>query len=58
MDSTSEEEGVMGYQVTTVTPPNTQPSAAAELPSMMIFPAVAFIFSTRNGSDLGKFFAA
>ena len=38
--STSEEEGVIGYQVTTVQPANIQPSAAAELPSMMIFPVV------------------
>src|SRR5580693_9722538 len=40
MVSTREEEGVMGYQVTTVHPANMQPRAAAELPSMMILPAV------------------
>jgi hypothetical protein len=40
MVSTSEDEGVMGYQVTTVHPANMQPRAAAELPSMMILPAV------------------
>ena len=39
-------------------PPNTQPSAAAELPSMMIFPAVAFMRSTRNGSVFARFFSA
>src|SRR6516225_3662240 len=37
------EDGVIGYHVATVTPPNIQPSAAAELPSMMILPFVAFI---------------
>src|SRR5579862_8391970 len=40
MVSTSDEEGVIGYQVTTVHPANMQPKAAAEFPSMMIFPAV------------------
>ena len=33
----------MGYQVTTVTPPNIAPSAAAAFPSMMIFPRLASI---------------
>jgi hypothetical protein len=42
----------MGYQVTTVTPAKTQPMAAAELPSMMILPAVAFMRSTRQRSVL------
>src|SRR5438270_206864 len=45
MVSTSEDEGVIGYHVTTVHPANMQPSAAAELPSMMILPAVAFMRS-------------
>src|SRR3954454_5590190 len=58
IDSTSEEEGVMGYQVTTVTPANTQPSAAAALPSTMILPAVAFMRATRYGSDLVRLAAA
>ena len=39
----------MGYQVTTVTPANMAPNAAAELPSMMILPAVAFMGSTPIG---------
>ena len=43
--STSEDEGVMGYQVTTVHPANMQPRAAAELPSMIILPAVLFMRS-------------
>src|ERR1700720_22649 len=43
MVSTSDDDGVMGYQVTTVHPANMQPKAAAELPSMMILPAVLFI---------------
>src|SRR5947208_4965001 len=46
-DSQSDEEGVIGYQQATVAPPKTQPRAAEALPSMMIFPAVAFIRSTR-----------
>src|SRR4051794_19278474 len=36
-DSHSDDDGVMGYHVTTVTPPNIAPIAAAALPSMMIF---------------------
>src|ERR1700683_792675 len=38
--STSDDDGVIGYQVTTVHPANMHPMAAAELPSMMILPAV------------------
>ena len=48
----------MGYQVTTVTPANMQPSAQAALPSMMILPAVSFMRSTRYGSVLVKVLAA
>ena len=40
MLSGSDDDGVMGYQATMVTPANMQPRAAAELPSMMILPAV------------------
>src|ERR1700730_1709351 len=36
MLSGRDDEGVIGYQATMVTPANMQPSAAAELPSMMI----------------------
>ena len=36
--SISEVEGVIGYQAPTVAPANTQPSAAAVLPSMMMWP--------------------
>src|SRR6202163_1253869 len=43
--STSDDDGVIGYQVTTVQPANMQPSAAAELPSTIILPAVAFMRS-------------
>src|SRR5208337_1844198 len=50
--STSDEEGVIGYHVTTVTPANMQPKAAAALPSMMIMPAVLSIRVTVNGSAL------
>ncbi len=38
----------MGYQVTTVTPANMELRAAAALPSMMILPAVAFIFHAER----------
>ncbi len=56
--STSDDEGVIGYHVTTVIPANIQPSAQAALPSMMILPAVAFMRSTRYGSVLVKVLAA
>ncbi len=52
--SQREEDGVIGYQEATVAPPNMQPRAAAALPSMMIFPAVASIRSTRYGDFSGK----
>jgi hypothetical protein len=42
----------MGYQVTTVTPANMQPNAAAEFPSMMIMPLVLFMGWMKNGSCL------
>src|SRR6266545_7976055 len=44
-DSQSDDDGVIGYQATTVTPAIMQPMAAAELPSMRILPAVSFIRS-------------
>ena len=44
-DSQSDDEGVIGYQATTVTPAIMQPIAAAVLPSMRILPAVSFIGS-------------
>src|SRR5476649_969774 len=37
-DSQSDEDGVIGYHATTVTPAIMQPMAAAALPSMRIFP--------------------
>src|SRR5262249_8702741 len=52
--STSELEGVMGYHVTTVTPANMQPRAAAELPSTMTLPWFSFMRSTQYGSCLVK----
>src|SRR5439155_8840445 len=53
------DEGVIGYQVATVTPANMQPSAAAELPSIMILPFVAFIRWQRYGTVLlSKLFSA
>src|SRR5438093_10020136 len=44
-DSHNDEEGVIGYQATTVTPAIMQPMAAAAFPSMRILPAVSFIGS-------------
>src|SRR6266446_8754027 len=44
-DSQREDDGVIGYQATTVTPAIMQPTAAAALPSMRILPAVSFIGS-------------
>jgi hypothetical protein len=55
IDSHSDEDGVIGYHVTTVTPPKIEPIAAAALPSMMIFPSVAFIRSTRHLFWRGRF---
>src|SRR6185437_14982647 len=52
------EDGVIGYQVTTVTPANMAPIAVASLPSMMIFPCVALIGATTNGSCLVNELAA
>ena len=49
-DSQSDDDGVIGYQPTTVTPAMRQPMAAAALPSMMILPVVSFIRSTRSRS--------
>src|SRR5919198_5119757 len=57
-DSHSDDEGVMGYQATTVTPAIMQPIAAAALPSIRILPAVSFIGSRKNGSCLVKFASA
>ncbi len=56
--SQSEDEGVIGYQVQTVAPPNRHPRAEAELPSMMSLPRVLSIRSTRWGSFWGKAEAA
>ena len=45
--STTEVDGVIGYQATTVTPANTAPMPHAALPSMMIFPWVWSIRSMK-----------
>src|SRR5207244_12486275 len=42
-DSHSDDDGVIGYHATTVTPAIMQPMAPALLPSMRIVPAVSFI---------------
>src|SRR5438105_10738679 len=57
-DSPSDDDGVIGYQVNTVTPANIEPSAAAALPSMMILPVVLSMRSTRSGSALVSVAAA
>src|SRR5918911_883059 len=57
-DSHSDEEGVMGYQATTVPPAIMQPIAAAAFPSMRILPAVSFIASIQYGSCFVKFAVA
>src|SRR5581483_2255164 len=49
-DSHKDDDGVIGYQATTVTPAIMQPMAAAALPSIRILPAVSFIFSMKYGS--------
>ena len=53
-DSHSDDDGVIGYQATTVTPAIMQPMAAAALPSIRILPAVSFIGSMKNGSCFVK----
>src|SRR5919199_2636250 len=53
-DSHREEDGVIGYHATTVTPAIMQPTAAAALPSMRIFPDVRFIRSIQNGSFFAR----
>ena len=52
--SISEVDGVIGYHAATVAPAYTQPSAAAVLPSIMMWPPVLSILSTRNGSGQAK----
>src|SRR3569832_2384008 len=54
-DSQSDDDGVIGYQVTTVTTPNIPPIAVVVLPSMMILPAVLFIRSMRQRFWRGRF---
>src|SRR5690349_17809029 len=57
-DSHSEDEGVIGYQATTVTPASMQPIAAAALPSIRILPDVRFILSMKYGSCFARFASA
>src|SRR5215475_3206821 len=57
-DSQSDEEGVIGYHATTVTPAIMQPMAAAALPSIRILPAVSFIGWSANGSCFVRFASA
>src|SRR5262245_1068929 len=57
-DSHSDDDGVIGYHATTVTPAIMQPIAAAALPSMRILPVVSFIASIVYGSCLVKLASA
>ena len=52
--SMSEVDGVIGYQAATVAPANRQPSAAAVLPSIMMWPAVPSIAAACSGSGQVK----
>src|SRR5262245_56271855 len=54
----SDEDGVIGYHATTVTPAIMQPMAAAALPSMRILLAVSFIGWSTNGSCFGRLASA
>ena len=49
-----DDDGVIGYQVTTVTPAIIAPMAAAALPSISTWPEVASIGSTKYGSRFSK----
>jgi hypothetical protein len=49
-DSQSDEDGVIGYHATTVTPAIRHPMAAAALPSIRSLPSLAFIRSARNAA--------
>ncbi len=53
--SMSEVDGVIGYQAATVAPANTQPRAAAVLPSIMMWPVVLSSLATCSGSGQVKF---
>src|SRR5712692_5038470 len=53
-DSQSDEDGVIGYHATTVTPAIMQPMAAAALPSIRILHAVSFMDSIEYGSCFVK----
>ena len=57
-DSHSDEDGVIGYHATTVTPAIMQPMAAAEFPSMRILPSASVIGSSANGSCFVKLASA
>ena len=46
----SDVDGVIGYHAPTVAPAYTQPSAAAVLPSIMMWFAVLSMRATRSGS--------
>src|SRR5215472_8591037 len=57
-DSHSDEDGVMGYHATTVTPAIMQPIAAAALPSISTLPTVSFIGWRAYGSCFVRFASA
>ena len=51
-------EGVIGYQVSTLAPPNSAPSAAALFPSIRILSLVDAIRLTWKGRSAGRFSSA
>src|SRR5688572_9374219 len=51
--SITDVEGVIGYHAATVVPAKRHPSAAAVLPSIITWPAVRSILSTRSGKGQG-----
>jgi hypothetical protein len=58
-DSQSDDDGVIGYQPTKVTPAIMQPIAAAAFPSISTIPSVfPSIGSTTKGSRFGRLASA
>ena len=53
--STTEVDGVNGYQDATVAPPYTQPSPTAVFPSIKILPSFLLVALSWSGSGHSKF---
>ena len=56
-DSGNDDDGVIGYHGTTVTPAKRHPIAPAALPSTRICPSVAFMRCTRYGCAISAKFS-